>query len=40
MKALWANEAAEYHGIYYNFPPVRSLPEVLAALEQTARQAL
>jgi probable F420-dependent oxidoreductase len=26
MKALWANEAAEYHGRYYNFPPVRSFP--------------
>ena len=26
MKALWANEAAEYHGTYYNFPLVRSYP--------------
>src|SRR5215468_7745325 len=26
MKALWANEAAEYHGTYYNFPLVRSFP--------------
>jgi probable F420-dependent oxidoreductase len=26
MKALWANEAAEYHGRYYNFPLVRSFP--------------
>ena len=26
MKALWANEAAEYHGIYYDFPLVRSFP--------------
>ena len=26
MKALWANEAAEYHGTYYDFPPVRSFP--------------
>ena len=26
MKALWTNEAAEYHGTYYNFPPVRSFP--------------
>ncbi len=26
MKALWANEAAEYHGMYYDFPPVRSFP--------------
>jgi probable F420-dependent oxidoreductase len=26
MKALWASEAAEYHGTYYDFPPVRSFP--------------
>lgn len=26
MKALWADEAAEYHGTYYDFPPVRSFP--------------
>lgn len=26
MKALWANEAAEYHGTYYDFPLVRSHP--------------
>jgi len=26
MQALWANEAAEYHGTYYDFPPVRSFP--------------
>jgi probable F420-dependent oxidoreductase len=26
MKALWANEAAEYHGQYYDFPAVRSFP--------------
>jgi probable F420-dependent oxidoreductase len=26
MKALWANEATEYHGTYYDFPPVRSFP--------------
>jgi probable F420-dependent oxidoreductase len=26
MKALWADEAAEYHGTYYRFPPVRSFP--------------
>jgi probable F420-dependent oxidoreductase len=26
MKALWAKEAAEYHGTYYDFPPVRSFP--------------
>ncbi len=27
MKALWANEAAEYHGRYYDFPLVRSFPQ-------------
>jgi probable F420-dependent oxidoreductase len=27
MKALWANEAAEYHGQYYDFPLVRSFPQ-------------
>jgi probable F420-dependent oxidoreductase len=26
MKALWANDAAEYHGTYYDFPLVRSFP--------------
>src|SRR5919201_1669428 len=26
MKALWANEAAEYHGTSYDFPLVRSFP--------------
>ena len=26
MQALWANEAAEYHGTYYDFPLVRSFP--------------
>src|SRR5499433_2158620 len=26
MKALWANEMAEYHGTYYDFPLVRSFP--------------
>jgi probable F420-dependent oxidoreductase len=26
MQALWTNEAAEYHGQYYDFPPVRSFP--------------
>jgi probable F420-dependent oxidoreductase len=26
MKALWTNEAAEYHGTYYDFPAVRSFP--------------
>src|SRR5882762_7424374 len=27
MKALWANEVAEYHGTYYDFPLVRSFPQ-------------
>jgi probable F420-dependent oxidoreductase len=27
MQALWANEAAEYHGTYYDFPLVRSFPQ-------------
>jgi probable F420-dependent oxidoreductase len=26
MKALWSQEAAEYHGTYYDFPLVRSYP--------------
>ncbi len=26
MKALWTHEAAEYHGTYHDFPPVRSFP--------------
>src|SRR6266571_1096803 len=26
MQALWANEAGEYHGTYYDFPLVRSCP--------------
>ena len=26
MQALWSNEAAEYHGTYYDFPLVRSFP--------------
>src|SRR5438309_11729367 len=26
MQALWANDAAEYHGTYYDFPLVRSFP--------------
>ena len=26
MKELWARDGAEYHGEYYDFPPVRSLP--------------
>jgi probable F420-dependent oxidoreductase len=27
MKALWTKEEAEYHGRYYDFPPVRSVPK-------------
>jgi probable F420-dependent oxidoreductase len=27
MKALWTTEEAEYHGRYYDFPPVRSFPK-------------
>jgi probable F420-dependent oxidoreductase len=27
MKALWTQDAAEYHGRYYDFPPVRSFPK-------------
>ena len=27
MKALWTQEAAEYHGRYFDFPPVRSYPK-------------
>jgi probable F420-dependent oxidoreductase len=27
MKELWAHEAAEYHGRYFDFPPVRSFPK-------------
>lgn len=27
MKALWTQEEAEYHGAYYDFPPVRSVPK-------------
>jgi probable F420-dependent oxidoreductase len=27
MKALWIHEEAEYHGRYFNFPPVRSFPK-------------
>ncbi|MCE2391745.1 MAG: TIGR03619 family F420-dependent LLM class oxidoreductase [Proteobacteria bacterium] len=26
LKALWSGEAVEFHGRYYDFPPVRSLP--------------
>jgi len=27
MKALWTNDEAEYHGKYFDFPPVRSYPK-------------
>lgn len=27
MKELWTKDEAEYHGKYYDFPPVRSLPK-------------
>jgi probable F420-dependent oxidoreductase len=27
MQALWTQEEAEYHGRYYDFPPVRSFPK-------------
>ena len=27
MKALWTQEEAEYHGPYYDFPPVQSMPK-------------
>ncbi len=27
MKELWAEDEAEYHGKYYDFPPVRSFPK-------------
>jgi alkanesulfonate monooxygenase SsuD/methylene tetrahydromethanopterin reductase-like flavin-dependent oxidoreductase (luciferase family) len=27
MKALWTQEEAEYHGPYYDFPPLRSFPQ-------------
>ena len=27
MKELWTKEEAEYHGTYYDFPPVRSFPK-------------
>jgi alkanesulfonate monooxygenase SsuD/methylene tetrahydromethanopterin reductase-like flavin-dependent oxidoreductase (luciferase family) len=27
MKELWTQDEAEYHGIYYDFPPVRSFPK-------------
>jgi probable F420-dependent oxidoreductase len=27
MKALWSKDEAEYHGTFYDFPPVRSFPK-------------
>ena len=27
MKALWSQDAAEFHGEFFNFPPVRSYPK-------------
>ena len=27
MKALWTNEVAEFHGEYFDFPPVKSYPK-------------
>ncbi len=27
MKELWTKEEAEYHGTYYDFPPVKSFPK-------------
>ena len=27
MKELWTKEESEYHGAYYDFPPVRSFPK-------------
>jgi probable F420-dependent oxidoreductase len=27
MKAVWSNEAGEFHGKYYDFPPVRVFPK-------------
>ena len=29
MKELWTKETAEYHGTYYDFPPVKSFPKPL-----------
>lgn len=29
MKELWAKDEAEFHGTFYDFPPVRSLPKPL-----------
>ena len=27
MKALWSQEVAEFHGEFFDFPPVRSYPK-------------
>jgi alkanesulfonate monooxygenase SsuD/methylene tetrahydromethanopterin reductase-like flavin-dependent oxidoreductase (luciferase family) len=27
MKELWSKDAAEFHGKFYDFPPVKSLPK-------------
>jgi probable F420-dependent oxidoreductase len=27
MKEVWTNDEAEYHGRYYDFPPIRSFPK-------------
>jgi alkanesulfonate monooxygenase SsuD/methylene tetrahydromethanopterin reductase-like flavin-dependent oxidoreductase (luciferase family) len=27
MKELWSKDEAEYHGTFYDFPPVRSFPK-------------
>ena len=27
MKELWAKDEAEFHGKFYDFPPVRSFPK-------------
>ena len=27
MKELWTKEEAQYHGVYYDFPPVKSFPK-------------
>ena len=35
MKALWANEAAEYHGIYYDFSAGALLPTAGATAPST-----
>jgi len=30
MKELWTKDESEYHGRYYNFPPIRSFPKPAA----------